>query len=82
VTKRPGIGKEIRTGGFRAGFECIPLKDIKAAKQEICNMCYWNPTSFYAKCNGKDLYRIYEIEQIDKFFKRYNVNAWTGEPIS
>jgi hypothetical protein len=75
------IGREMREGGFKEGFHSLPHKLLTDARAEICRLCYWNLNSFNGRLNGKRPFRIYEIEQIEKFFESHNINAWTGELI-
>ena len=81
-TKEPGIGKEIREGGFKKGYYSLPYRLIGESRAEICRVCYRNNGTFHVKLHGKAPFRIYEIEQIDKYFNSHNINAWTGETIT
>lgn len=82
VTKEPKIGKEFKEGGFRRAYFSLPFNMMKEAKSKICSLCYWNESSFNVKLSGRHYFRLYEIEQIENFFAAYNLNAWTGEPLT
>lgn len=82
VKKKPGIGKEIKEGGFKEAYHSLPYNKLKEAREEICNRCYWTEGNFRQKLNGKHPFRIYEIGQIEDYFKTYNINAWTGKNLS
>jgi hypothetical protein len=75
-------GKEMKEGGFREAYHSLPYKKMTEAKAEICRVCYWSPSVFTLKLAGKIAFRLYEIEQIEEFFKTYNLNAWTGDPLT
>lgn len=77
--KQALIGRETKERGFKEAYHSLPHKLLQQAKEEICRACYWNANSFNGRLNGKRPFRVYEIEQIEKFFERYNLNAWTGE---
>ena len=79
--KQALIGREVRAGGFKAGYHSLPHKMLQEARMEICRLCYWNINSFNGRLNGKRPFRVYEIEQIEKYFQQYNLNAWTGEEL-
>lgn len=75
-------GKEIKEGGFREAYHSLPHKKMPEAKAEICRLCYWSNSIFQMKCTGKLPFRMYEIDQIENYFKLHNLNAWTGEPLT
>ena len=79
--KTVSIGKEIRKGGFKAGFDSLPHKMRKDAKEEIMKLCYWHTWTFEAALRGNRVFRLFEINEIDKFFSGHKLNAWTGEQI-
>jgi hypothetical protein len=80
--KIAGYGKEYKVGGFIAAYHSLRHKDMPAAKEEICRLCYWNNNKFKNMLIGKLPFRIYEIDQIEKFFALQNLNAWTGENLN
>jgi hypothetical protein len=80
--KRLGIGKVIKPEGFSKGFDALPHGLTREAKKVICASCYWTSNTFNLKKKGKMLFRIFEIEQIEKYFESQNINAWTGEHLN
>jgi hypothetical protein len=81
--KKPaGIGKQWKDGGFEKAYRSLPYKMIKDARKEICRICYWRDNRFMHMLRGRFPFRIYEIEQIEKFFESHNFNAWTGENLN
>jgi hypothetical protein len=79
ILKNPGRGKEYREGGFITALHMLPYAFVPKAREEICQMCYWSYSIFRLKVRGKKPFRIYEIQQIEKYFSSHNLNAWTGE---
>lgn len=82
ITVREQLGKEIREGGFKKAYHRLPHFMLHEAKEEICNKCFWSPATFASKINGRKLFRVFEIQQIELFFLSHGINAWTGEPIT
>ena len=80
--RQAGTGKEYREGGFREALHSLPHKMIPEAIEEICRLCYWTYGIFNLKKNGKIAFRVYEIEQVEKYFATHNINAWTGENLN
>jgi hypothetical protein len=80
--KSVGIGKELRPEGFKNGYYNLPHIKMKEVKKQICTACYWSDGNFRLKLSGKTPFRIYEIDQINEIFSKYNLNAWTGEQIN
>jgi hypothetical protein len=82
MIKHPGIGKEIREGGFQKGFDAIPKEFRPDARKTICELCYWGKDNFIHKLYGRRPFRLYESEQITKYFASLGIDAWTGLPIN
>jgi hypothetical protein len=76
------LGKEVRPGGFKKGYHAMPHYMLAEARKEICDRCYWTEGNFRQKLNGKYPFRVYEIGQIENYFKSHNINAWTGETLN
>jgi hypothetical protein len=79
--KQSGLGKETKEGGFKEAYHSLQHKMLLQARDEICKLCYWNVATFRVKLKGGAPFRVYEIQQIEKFFEQYNMNAWTGESL-
>jgi hypothetical protein len=80
--KQVEIGREIKVGGFKEAYHSLPYKLMPQAKEDICSLCYWNAATFQAKLRGKRPFRVFEIKQIENYFEKFNINAWTGEPLA
>jgi hypothetical protein len=80
--KEAGYGKEFKPGGFKEAYHSLPYKQMPEAREEICRSCYWNTLKFKTMVSGKVPFRIYEIQQIEKYFASHNLNAWTGETLN
>jgi len=80
--KEAGYGKEFKEGGFREAYHSLPYKQMPEAREVISKACYWNEPKFKSMVRGKVPFRIYEIQQIEKYFALHNLNAWTGEPLN
>lgn len=79
VKKQPGLGKELKEGGFKKAYHSLPHNKLKEARAEICRLCYWNEGTFRMKLSGRIPFRVYEIMKIEDFFTGQNLSAWTGE---
>lgn len=76
------LGKEYREGGFRRGYFSLPFNKMGEAREEICQLCFWNEDKFRRMLNGSKPFRLYEIEQLENYFRSKNINAWTGENLN
>jgi hypothetical protein len=76
------LGKEYREGGFIKAYHSLPFNLLTTAREEICQLCFWNEDKFRRMLSGTKPFRFYEIEQLEDYFKLKNINAWTGEPLN
>jgi hypothetical protein len=75
------LKKETIEGGFKVAFDSLPHNKRKESRDEICERCYWMPWTFRSALSGGRPFRTFEKQQIEIFFAKYNLNAWTGEEI-
>jgi hypothetical protein len=80
--KEAGFGKQFKVEGFREAYHSLQHKQMPEARDEICRLCYWSTSKFRSMVMGKMPFRVYEIEQIEKYFATHNLNAWTGENLN
>jgi hypothetical protein len=82
MAKELRAGKEIREGGFVKGFNAIQKSHKPIVRKELCTLLYWGNFKFTSLLYGKRQFRIWETEQITKYFADKGINAWTGELIN
>jgi hypothetical protein len=68
--------------GFEMAFNSLPRNQIKAVRQEIMKELGWSVSLFYYKKRGETAIWIHEVPHIETIFCRFNINPYTGQPIS
>lgn len=65
--------------GFEEAFKSVPKNKILRVRQELMIALQWSIALFYYKKRGDT--PIWEHEEfiIEQTFKRYRIDAWTGE---
>ena len=79
--KKLQTGKVMIEGGFRDAYESLQLKDVKVVRELICNTCYWSYQTFIKRIDGNRPFRIYEVQSIEKIFKKKGIVAFESSLI-
>lgn len=73
---------------FSKAFKRLRKDEAPTLRQLICDMCGWSyATYFYQKMSGarnlceSNAIGVNEVKVVEKAFKKYGLNAWTGETI-
>jgi hypothetical protein len=77
-TKKTGWGSG---GTFSDAYESFHPVVRKEIYRKIMEWTEWSKYTFYAKKNGVHPLKPLEAKIIDLIFKKYGVDAWTGEEI-
>lgn len=73
---------------FVAAFNNLRRGEAMIVKDTIIKRCKWSPQSFSQKMRGVRLLseyspkRVNEIKVVETTFRAFNLDAWTGEPIT
>jgi hypothetical protein len=64
---------------FKAAYNMLPHKKKPEVKENIMRNLGVSEVSFYQKMNAKQPLSLIEVHFIEGLFKKWNINAWTGD---
>lgn len=75
------MSKVKKEGGFQAAFNRLPYCDRQKSQAEISAACFWESEgTFKTKLYGYALFRMFEVEALEKYFFSRGIDAWSGLP--
>ena len=72
---------------FSAAYASLAFKDAKNVKEKLCRACKWSHQTFSQRIIGtralqaSNAYDKNEFAIVERVFKTYGLDAWTGKPI-
>ena len=64
--------------GFRTAYDNLPCKSQREVRKEITTLFRWSLRRFYSRMTGESAIREDEIKGVEEVFKKYGLDAWTG----
>lgn len=66
---------------FKHGYDAVPGGDQDALRNEILKKTGWSYSLFIHTKNGIRAMSKYHVKDVENIFKKYGIDAWTGQPI-
>lgn len=67
--------------GFREAYDNLPCKTQKQVRKFLMDSIPWGIATFYNKLKGVTAIKPNEVEAVEEAFKKYGLDAWTGQTL-